>query len=457
VLRAMQVVERSGRPAVGIFGEGFAPMARLLSAQMGLPVSRLAVYPGMMATASHDELRRTSVTDLYPQALRGFLEEPEMARPAGGAPASPSQSPSIDIVNRGDLDEVTDFFYEKGWSDGLPFTPPTPERVAAFLRCTGREPGEVLGVLAPEDREATVLSVAVNGVMAGCRPEYMPVLVAVAECLGDPRFRIEDSGSTPGWEPMVVVSGPLARTLDFNTGTGALRVGRRANSTVGRFTRLFMRNIAGLRIPPGVTDQAGMGANFMVALAENVDVAHAIGWPTYGQDRGFGPDDTVVTVQSVLNVSAPIYTHGDDPAGHLEVIAYHLERSWSMVIPAFKRGGGYVLLVLSPAIAQVFAEHGIDKPAIRRYLVENARTRAGYYESGIDFGTPFDIQAMVREGLLPADLAESDDPDRLIRVFLSEEWLGIVIAGNPGRNQSRAYGTNHVQGLPVSRRVFPRP
>jgi hypothetical protein len=281
----------------------------------------------------------------------------------------------------------------------------------------------------------------------------MPVLLAVVECIADPRFHIQDAGSTPGWEPLVVVSGPLVKTLDFNVEAGALRIGRRANSTVGRFTRLYMRNVAGLRIPPGVTDQAGMGANFNVALAENHDAVEELGWPSYGTDRGYGPDQTVVTVQSMLNSSAPIYSHGDDPAQHLQVIAYHLERSWSMVVPGYKRDGGYVLLVLSPSIATMFAAHGIDKTEIRRYMVEHARTRAGYYESDIDFGTPFDLQALVRDGTLPAHLAESDDPERMIRVLLSEDWIGVVVAGNPGRNQSRAYGTNHIQGLPVSRPV----
>src|SRR5262249_7443189 len=155
--------------------------------------------------------------------------------------------------------------------DGLPVIPPTVDRVKAFLGCTDRSASEVLGVLAPEKREATVMNVAVNGVMAGCRPEDMPILLAVVECITDPAFRMEDAGSTPGWEPLVVVSGPLVRALDFNSGTGVMRVGRQANASVGRFVRMYMRNVAGLRAPPGVTDQAGFGANFNMALAENED------------------------------------------------------------------------------------------------------------------------------------------------------------------------------------------
>ena len=450
----MEVVERTGIPAVGIFGESFGPMAELLGEQAGLPRHRLAIYPGMMATASDQQLAETSVTHLTPQVVRGLLEVGDEQGSAAAIEAPSSEDDlAFEIVHRGDFDDIQEFFYEKGWSDGLPVVPPTVARVQAFLECGGRDGHDVLGVLPPEKREATVMSVAVNGVMAGCRPEYMPILIAIAECLADPRFRLEDAGSTPGWEPLVLVSGPLARRLDFNAETGAMRIGRRANSSVGRFTRLYMRNIAGLRIPPGVTDQAGLGSNFNVAMAENDEAVRALGWDPYRVDRGFGLDDTVVTVQSVLNISAPIYTHGDNPIDHLNVISYHLERSWSMVIPAFKRGGGYLLLAMSPSIAQVLADHGMGKAEIRRYLVEHMRTRAGFYESDIDHGTPFDMKELVRDERLPPAYIESDDPERLIQVMLSEEWLGIVVAGNPGRNQSRGYGTNHVQGLPVSRRV----
>src|SRR5213595_534129 len=87
--------------------------------------------------------------------------------------------------------------------------------------------------------------------MAGCRPEYMPVLVAIVEAIAEPVFRVEDAGSTPGWEPLVIVSGPIAGALDLNHGQGVMRVGRQANTTLGRFLRLYLRNVAGLRIPPG--------------------------------------------------------------------------------------------------------------------------------------------------------------------------------------------------------------
>src|SRR5947208_252672 len=250
----MEASERAGVPAVGIFGESFRPMAEILAEQAGLPDHRLIAYPGVMATAGGEQLETVAKSVLTPLVERGLTAEVEDR--SAPAPVAAGDG-ALTVVFTGDLDAVQDHFYDRGWTDGLPVIPPTRERVETYLEFTSRPADEVLGVLAPEKRDATVASVAVNGVMAGCKPEHMPVLVAIVECLCDPAFRIEDAGSTPGWEPLVLVSGPLARKLDFNSGTGAMRVGRRANASVGRFARLYMRNIAGLRIPPGVTDQAG--------------------------------------------------------------------------------------------------------------------------------------------------------------------------------------------------------
>jgi hypothetical protein len=453
----MEVSERAGVPAVGIFGRQFQPMAELLAERTGLPGHRLAVYPGMMATDSEARLAEVARSDLVPQVVHGLTGTPAAGREAPLVDAGDPEAHRT-IVFRGSLDEVQDHFAGNGWSDGLPVIPPTPARVDAFLRQVDRGPAEVLGVLTPEHREATVASVAANGVMAGCRPEYMPVLLAIVECLADPDFRIEDAGSTPGWEPLVVVSGPLVRTLNFNSGTGAMRVGRQANSSIGRFVRLYMRNVAGLRIPPGVTDQAGFGLTFNVAMAEDDEAVRDLGWAPFRVDRGFSLEDTVVTLQSVVNISSPIYTHGADPFEHLHVISHYLGRAIApnVAVPSLKRGQGFHLLAMSPSIAQVFADHGLGKAEIVEYLVDQTRTSAGFLEYVGRQATVFDLHDLVAEGVLPPDYALTADPDRQIRVLLGGRSLGIVVSGNPGRNQSRAYIGNHAQGIPTSRKVSVR-
>ena len=453
----MEASERAGVPAVGIFGASFRPMAEILAEQAGLPDHRLVAYPGVMATASVEELETVARTVLTPMIEHGLTADVDSGAAVAAAPAS---GDALAVVFTGDLDAVQEHFYLHGWTDGLPVIPPTRDRVDAFLAATSRAADEVLGVLAPEKRDATVASVAVNGVMAGCRPEHMPILVAIAECLSDPAFRIEDAGSTPGWEPLVLISGPLARALDFNSETGVMRVGRRANSAVGRFTRLYMRNIAGLRIPPGVTDQAGFGYTFNVAMAENDEAVAQLGagWPPFRVDRGFEPEHTTVTVQGVVTISSPIYSHGDDPMEHLNVLRDYLARTITpnVAVPTLKRGRGYHLLVMSPSIAHVFADHGMSKDEVRRYLFENTTTRAGFLEYVGRQATVFNLHELVREGRLPADYAASHDPDRPIRVMITEDSLRIAVAGNPGRNQSRAYIGNHAQGIPITRRVEDR-
>jgi hypothetical protein len=459
----MEVCEKAGVPAVGLFGEQFAPMAELLADQVGIPGHRLSVYPGMLATASRQQLADTARTVLTPEVIDGLTTSDAEAKAFAGldgratatAGATRSTASLLRTAFSGTLDEIQDEFDERGWSDGLPVIPPTADRVGAFLDAGGRSADDVLGVLPPERREATVASVAVNGVMAGCRPEYMPILLAIVDAICDPEFRMEDAGSTPGWEPLVIISGPLAEELNFNAGTGAMRVGRRPNSSVGRFTRMYMRNIAGLRIPPYVTDQAGFGYTFNVAMAENDRAIDELGWNPFRVDRGFDRSDTTVTVQSVVCISSPIYSHGDDPMDHLRVLSHCLTRAIApnVSVPTLRRGASNHIMAMSPSIAQVFADHGMSKEEVRHYLWEHTTEPVGFFDSLGPKGSPFDLEQLVREGRLPPEYAGSNDPDRLIRTILTEDALRIVVSGNPGRNQSRAYISNHAQGPPMTRRV----
>jgi len=127
-----------------------------------------------------------------------------------------------------------------------------------------------------------------------------------------------------------------------------------------------------------------------------------------------------------------------------------------VAVPTLKRGRGYHLLVISPSIAQVFADHGMAKDEVRRYLFEQTTARAGFLEYVGRQATVFNLHELVREGRLPADYASSHDPDCQIRVMITDDSLRIAVAGNPGRNQSRAYIGNHAQGIPITRRVEDR-
>jgi hypothetical protein len=341
------------------------------------------------------------------------------------------------------------------WSDGLPVVPPTRERVDGFLDYTDRGPDEVLRTVPLEGREVTIHSIALHGVIAGCRPEYMPVLVAVIEAVCDPRFRIQQCGTTPGWEPMILVSGPIAKELNFNSGEGVMRVGRRANTSIGRFLRLFLRNICGFRIPPGGGDKGSIGQSFLVALAENEDAVRDIGWPTYAMDRGYTPADNVVTVRSVVCMTPPMFSSGDREIDHVrEWSEIMMQTFQSWVHTDYKAGFGGYLIVVPPLVARVVAKTW-SKDQVRDYIYKNARLsveRVEHYAHAIG-NKLFSIDKLVVEGTLPDAYAASADPRRQVPMFITPQAIELVIAGDPERNQSRAYMCNHNHGTPTSKRI----
>ena len=449
MLRAAAQVEKLGIPTASIVGSGFLKQAEVVAKGLGLPLA-WGVYPGAPMVDSEEELKRKVEASLAPGLLRGLTETNpvEVVR-------SPTEPEPMSAVFSGTLDEIEAHYYRQLWTDGLPIIPPTRSRVEAFLRFTERDPNEVIRVLPQEGREATISSIAVNGVMAGCRPEYMPVLIATVEAMADREFHIEHAGSTPGWEPLVVVNGPIIKALDFNYGQGVMRVGRQANTSIGRFVRLYLRNICGYRIPPGAGDKGSIGYTFNVALAEDEDTAREIGWPTYGMDQGFDPADSVVTVRSVVAITPPTYSAGARAIDHVQQFAEVMGatfRYWSHT--GMKRGFWHPLIVVGPSIARVIAAEW-SKKDVRRYLWENVKVsaeRATHYARMTSTPT-FSLERLVSEGVLPEEYAASSDPERLIRVFIHEEMTGIVVAGDPGRNQSRGYMGNHDQGVPVSKRV----
>jgi hypothetical protein len=304
---------------------------------------------------------------------------------------------------------------------------------------------------------ATVWNVAVNGVMAGCRPEYMPVLLAVIEAVLDPVYKIEDAGSTPGWESLIVINGLIAKQLGFNAGQGVMRTGIHANTSVGRFLRLYLRNLAGFYHAPDGADKGSIGQTFLVAAAENEDAVADIGWQPYSVDRGFKAGDNIVTVQSVVAISAPTYTGSENASEHMELIADVIGHRacgyWSAIGMVYSNW--HPLLMLGPSIARVFAQDGWSKDDIRKHLYEQVRITAAQAEHyAYHCGqTGFRVDDYVRKGLLPPEYASSGDANRLIPVFQHPEWIGIIIAGDWGRNQSKGYVSNHIQGPPVSKPV----
>ena len=429
--------------------EGFTQSARAIGKQAGIDL-RVATYPGVISM--HD---RATVAKNIEDVLVDQIVAQLTAREATAEDSADNAEPDDrEIVFKGTFEEVNEHFQRNQWSDGLPIVPPTLEKVEAFLRHTDRAPSEVLGVMHPSQAEATVWKVAVNGVMAGCRPEYLPVLLAIVDVMCDAEYGMKHGGSTPGWEAMIIINGPIREQLGFDDKQGSLRPGNQANTSIGRFYRLFARNVP--RYLPGTTDMATFGQMFRAVVAENDEACAGMGWAPLHVTRGFKPEDSVVTITSVRASSDPFSTAGESAKRHLDLIVDWVKR----MIEPYQSSRGYVeshVLLLSPVIATILANAGYSKRDVEEYLKQHATVPARYYEWHMmlaDHHTPgTTLAGLVEKGELPAAWRLSDDPERLVPLMLPEtQWL-IVVSGDPLRNRSSIYRQNFKQGYATSRKI----
>jgi len=272
----------------------------------------------------------------------------------------------------------------------------------------------------------------------------MPVLIAIVEAIADPRYGFEHAGSTAGWSPFITLNGPIIEQLGFNHGVGALRPGNQANTSVGRFLRLYMRNVAGYL--PGLSDMGTYGNNFLLVLPE---AEAASPWPPMSVDLGFKQGDNVVTVNSVLSMGYHTVTEGAKASGHLDVIADQLLRESRIAVMTF---GPEMRphVIMTPLIANLLAKEGLSKKDVQQYLFEHARISAREFSAGLGGLSPCEA---VKQGLLPKVFCETDNPDRMLPVFHSPDELLIVVSGDPTRN--RVFVTNQAgyQGLATSKQI----
>ncbi len=366
------------------------------------------------------------------------------------------------MVARGTTEEINRLFLERQWSDGLPIVPPTPARVDAFLAETPDDPDRVIGVLQPSGSAATIRNVAINGVMAGCTPQTMPVMVAIAEAMADPGYGVEHSGDTTGGDALVILNGPVIGRLGFNCEAGALRDGFPANTTVGRFVRLFSRNVA--RVLPGGADKATFGHTWRVVLAEHEEAAAALGWQPFSTDQGHAAGTDLVTVLRLTGGGVVGSIYGRDPEPILAYLADGLVRqaSWELVFTVGFAAGTYrPLLVLSPMVAKTLTAAGLSKDDVRQGLFRLARLPARKLETYIGPWTNLvpgrpSLAELVARGAAAPHFAESDDPERLVPLVERPEHILLVVAGDPLRSNAAAFAGNGMHGFPTSKVIRSR-
>ena len=193
------------------------------------------------------------------------------------------------------------FMIDHGWSDGLPVIPPTAERVRAMLDYAQRDASELVGYINPDAGSATVEKIAVNAVMAGCLPEYMPVLIAAVQAITEPSFNIHGLQTTTNpVSPLLIINGPVREQIGLNSGRGTLGPGYRANATIGRAVRLLLLNVGGAK--PWSTDMAlhGSPAKYISCMGENEEESI---WEPLHVERGFSAEQSTVTVVGAQGMS----------------------------------------------------------------------------------------------------------------------------------------------------------
>jgi hypothetical protein len=436
-----------GIPTVTVATEGFTIMAKSIGEGSGYPNLRVVTYPGVINTHEFDTIRKNVEKVLVDQIVKALLEPAKKVRTA-----STVEREDREILFSGTLEAVNQFFYENMWTDGLPIIPPTIKKVEEFLKYTDRSPDEVLGILPPRHVKATVWKIAVNGVMAGCRPEYMPILLAVVEIMADPNFGLEHSGSTPGWEAMIILNGPIRNPLGFNYQIAVQRPGNQANTSIGRFYRLFLRNVPGFL--PGTTDMATFGHMFRAVVPENDETCAEIGWKPLHVLRGFKPEDNVLTITSIRAISDPFQTIGEKAERHLDYIVDWVKRIIEPFEASEQRTESNVVL-LSPVVASVIAKGGYSKEDVNRYIMEHAVIPAREYEWNLAINSPqpVTITDLVKKGVLPKECGKSTDPNRMVPILLPSSEFLIVVTGDPKRNRNTVYRNNHMQGFATSKKI----
>jgi hypothetical protein len=452
-MRAAIAAETVGIPSVSLVCEGFERQALATGRGLGFDGLRLAVLRGHVDTQTSDDMVAAFISQTVDEVIRGLTDSVAVEGAVNTEPAA------IDIVADGTIDEVHQLFVEHGWSDGSPFIPPTRQRVEALLAHAGHDAWKLLGVARPSGRDITLWSIAVNAVMAGVRAEQFPVLVAIAEALVDPHYGVEHSGNTTGADALVIVNGPSMADLGFNSTAGALRDGTQANTSVGRWLRLFLRNVCGFTIDQH--DKATFGNSSRVVLAEDHATLRSIGWPTTSEEFGLAKHDDAITIGRINSGMIIGSVFGSTPEMILPYLADGLVRvtGWDLThLFGLGRGQYRPVLVLSPLLANVFAKARWSKDDIRSALFQQARTPAWHFEkligewSNLTTGrrTLFDLAA---SGEIPTVFGESEDPNRLVPIVSEPSKFLIVVAGDPNRANAYVMSNDGPHGDWTSKRI----
>ena len=260
------------------------------------------------------------------------------------------------VAFKGSLQEVNRFYYSKGWTDGLPIIPPTEEAVAEMLTGTDLPPDHIVATIIPRKGKATIEKIAINAVMAGALPTYMPVLIAAVQSFADPKSRFDTfEVSTGSWAPFLAINGRIRRDININCSSGALSPGNIANAAIGRAVGLIVKNIGGAR--KAVEDMGVIGnpGKYSLVIGEDEEASP---WEPLSVERGFKKEDNTVTV-FFPNTFIQTVPGGTDAKGILDTLAGMVTSTMSSVI-------------LIPSWAKVLSREGYTKQKVKEYIAAHS-------------------------------------------------------------------------------------
>src|SRR2546426_2516995 len=356
--------------------------------------------------------------DVFPEASRSLRRQCALARGIVGRRRPGIASPGAAMTS----DEF-EIWFDKGVTDGLPVVPPTRERVERMLAGSGRPRDELLGTMPRNYGRLTVEKAAINAVLAGCRPEYLPVVVAAAESACDPAFNLHGvATSTHFAAPLIVVNGPIRTRIGLNSAFGVFGPGYRANATIGRALRLLMINVGGAR--PGEISMSTFGhpGRYTYCIGEHEEASP---WPPYHVARGLAPGSSAVTL---FAGEAPhgISDHSSRTAKSLAgSLGWSIAGLWnSKHFPLYS----HTMLVVGPEHARTFADDGWSKEDLKRHLYETVRRPYRTLLPDADHG----------EGTNLRFGKTAPAPDTLVSKFPSVDEIHTIVAGGTAGRFSMA-------------------
>jgi len=312
--------------------------------------------------------------------------------------------------------DAIEAFYARGLTDGLPVVPPTAARVRRAVAASGRAAEELIALVPPNYGRATVERIAINAVMAGCRPEYVPVVIAAVDAVCDEAFDLHGvSATTNAPAPLVIVNGPVRRALDINCGAGVFGSGWRANATIGRALRFVCVNVGGAR--PGDISMSTFAhpGRYTYCIGEHEEASP---WESLAVEHGFPAEESVI---AVLAADAPIGVydqrsrHAPDLlatiAGTLAVVSNHKMTHW-----------GDTLVIMGPEHARLVGDDGWSKADVRRFLWERLQRRVRELIPGRDGGEGLPEHVLRK-------FAQPETDETLVPKFRSPDNLKLVVAG----------------------------